>query len=256
MAKAKKSSSNAVSKIDKQIKELEKSISKPEEKENIPIMNKKEIDKIIKDTSKKSSTNSKKEQIVVVEGKKTNAKKKTTKKKETIVAPSRPKTTNSKKKKNTKKKENIIVAPEKKKQIKKPPYKKPIIKEKVIDIDSKEDEVIPVKEKEEVKEDIIKPIEGTVLTKEEKKEDKEKITSFENKIRTLYDRVNDVIEDIEYTKEINIVDNLVVADTIDKSKREEKINLFEFNKTIKILGIVFLILLIFFIIFIIYVCTF
>ena len=99
-------------------------------------------------------------------------------------------------------------------------------------------------------------MEKEVKSKEEKVNDKDKITSFENKFRTLYDRVNDVIEDIEYTKEISIIDNLVVADTIDKNKREEKINLFEFNKTIKILGIVFLVLLVFFIIFVIYVCTF
>ena len=87
----------------------------------------------------------------------------------------------------------------------------------------------------------------------------DRLQSLEKEIRTLYDKVEDVVEDIETNKTVDIIPgkNIIITDTIhlkdDSSLDKESII---WNWIVMSLLVIFMILFIIFIGFVIYVCTY
>lgn len=191
MAK-KKSNKNAMKKIDKQ---LDKLLKEKKDIEDIPVIDRKEIEK-------KKNTKSKKEAIVV---------------------PSR---------KNKNNKKDAIVVKERK-DTKKKSSKKRVLSNKNVKVEEK-----------------VKVSEATM-----------RLQKLEKEIRTLYDKVEDVVEDIESDKTVDIIpgkdiiitDACVSSSNDDTSLDRESII---WNCIVVSLLVIFMILFIAFVGFVIYVCTY
>ena len=86
--------------------------------------------------------------------------------------------------------------------------------------------------------------------------------NLEKEMRSLYDRVNDIVEDIEYEKTIIKNQDIILSDIKIKEKEPEEkstldnINSSVLNKILLILFIIFMILFIIFLGFAIFVSTF
>lgn len=79
-------------------------------------------------------------------------------------------------------------------------------------------------------------------------------------MRSLYDRVNDVVDDITFVKEVNEAQDILISDVVE-SKEETSTKLDDIsNKLLRnltiALSIIFILLLIFVIGVIIFVCTY
>ena len=231
---AKKSSTNAVKKLDKQINELKKNSSSKDEK--TPVVSKKELKDGIekakkasttKKTTKKSSgtkkTTAKKSTTSKTTSKKKTTTKKTTAKKTTTKKSSTKKTT-AKKVAPKAKKEAVIVAPEK-------PVK---IEEKVEKIDKpvRDDVVVTPSKKKEDNTSKEKTVKDDVLVTPEKKDISEgekakKILRKEKKFEFVQDEKKDNIEDYTFADDIeNDINNGKYIDKakilIDKSNEDKK----------------------------------
>lgn len=230
---AKKSSSNAIKKLDEQIKTLTPEI----EKEALPILNKKEIDSKAKEVVEKTPT--KKKTLKKSTTKKTTAKKTTS-----------TKTKSSTKKTTTKSKASKTGA--KKSTTRKKTTTKPAVEKKE-----------ELKAREITAEEVKKVVEKNKDSKYNKKELSEatlKMKKFEKHFRNLYDRVNDVVEDIDYVKTVNTTEDVVISD-IEKRKDDKLAKIDNINSgllhklTIILLGIFIVFSIIVFAI-IIYICTY
>lgn len=245
---AKKSSTNAVKKLDKQINELKKKSNSKEEK--TPVVSKKELKdgiekakntsttkKNIKKSSSTKKTIAKKSTSSKTPSKKKTATKKTTTKK--TVTKTTTKKSTAKKATPKVKKEAIIVAPE-----------KPIKEEKVVKIDKavRDDVVVaPSKKKEDIIKD--KPLKDDVLVtpdkdeKDRKVDDKKDISDGEKVKRILrkekkfefvqeeqkednddYKFADDIENDINNGKYIDKAKILIDKSNVDKKifKRKRK----------------------------------
>ena len=86
--------------------------------------------------------------------------------------------------------------------------------------------------------------------------------NLEKEMRSLYDRVNDIVEDIEYEKTIIKNQDIILSDIKIKEKEPEEkstldnINSSVLNKILLILFIIFMVLFIIFLGFAIFVSTF
>lgn len=93
-------------------------------------------------------------------------------------------------------------------------------------------------------------------------ESTQKMLNLEKEMRSLYDRVNDIVEDIEYEKTIIKNQDIILSDIKIKEKEPEEkstldnINSSVLNKILLILFIIFMILFIIFLGFAIFVSTF
>ena len=184
MTMAKKTSSNAVKKIDKQ---LDKLLKEKKELEDIPVIDKKEIDKKIREDKRKNSTRGRASST----------------------------TRNS-----SKKKRSSVSSVSKRKGV---------------------------------------TSKRTINKKEEPKigESTMKLQKLEIEIRSLYDKVNDVVEDIDLVKTVDESDNILIADVVVKDKELSTDDSIGFlGKVTLVLAAIFTILFIAFIIFVIYVCTY
>lgn len=328
---AKKSSTNAVKKIDKQIEKLRENVSDVDDK--TPVITKKELKKEIekkssKSTTKKSATK-KKATTKKTTTKKTTTKKGTTKKATTkvkkddiIVAPAKkikaekPKKTDDKavrdkvvvtptkakkktttNKKTTTKKDDIIVVPKKdeivndgKEDIKEDiseatKVKRILNKEKkfeLVEDDNNNEEIDDYKFVEEIEDDITngKYInKAKILIDKSEKDNKVKrkrkgknkyvidlestreYKDLERDLRSLYDKTNDIIEDIDkpqdLEKTVKSINGLVITDVEVPEKRSalDRISQKVLNTFVAVLSIVFIILLIVVIAFVIYIST-
>ena len=229
---AKKSSSNAIKKLDEQIKALTPEI----EKEALPILNKKEIDSKAKEVVEKTPT------------------KKKTHKKSTTKKTTAKKTTSTKTKSSTKKtttKSKTSKAGTKKSTTRKKTTTKPVVKKEEL------------KAREITAEEVKRVVEKNKDSKYNKKELSEatlKMKKFEKHFRNLYDRVNDVVEDIDYVKTVNTTEDVVISD-IEKRKDDKLAKIDNINSgllhklTLILLGIFIVFSIIVFAI-IIYICTY
>ena len=193
MAK-KKSNKNAMKKIDKQ---LDKLLKEKKEIEDIPVVDRREIEK------KKNNINNKKDVVVTPSRKKKNSKK------DAVVVKERNNTT---KKKNVEKK-NLS-----KKRTKK--QEKPKVSESTM-----------------------------------------RFQKLEEEIRTLYDKVEDVVDDIETNKTVDVIPgkDIVITDTLVSTSKEDSSldkEALIWNWIIVALLTIFMILFIAFVGFVIYVCTY
>lgn len=337
---AKKSSTNAVKKIDKQIEKLKENVSDIDDK--TPVITKKELKKEIekksgKSTTKKATTKKKtttkkdstKSTTKKTTTKKTTTKKGTTKKTNTkvkkddiIVAPAKkikaekPKKTDDKavrdkvvvtptkakkktttNKKTTTKKEDIIVVPkkdeivnDKKEDIKEElsdstKVKRILNKEKkfeLVEDDNNNEEIDDYKFVEEIEDDITngKYInKAKILIDKSEKDNKVKrkrkgknkyvidlestreYKDLERDLRSLYDKTNDIIEDIDkpqdLEKTVKSINGLVITDVEAPEKRSalDRVSQKVLNTFVAVLSIVFIILLIVVIAFVIYIST-
>lgn len=190
---AKKSSKNAMKKIDKQLDIL---LKDKKEIEDIPVVDRKEIDKAVKEKKKNNvkKSNRKSDALVVRERGRKNSKNK----KEGIVAPSR------------KKKENF-----------------------------------------EKKQKKVKVSESTM-----------RLQKLESEIRSLYDKVEDVVEDIEFEKTVDTTEDVIISDIVirNKESNEEDIHYDLGDKILNgitmFLFVIFMIMFIAFVCFVVYVCTY
>ena len=87
-----------------------------------------------------------------------------------------------------------------------------------------------------------------------------KFQKLENEMHSLYDKVNDVVDDIEYTKTIELNHNLL-NNNIEKSiskinKTIDEVSISRLDKIKQVLAFIFCILLILFVIFILFVTNF
>ena len=93
-------------------------------------------------------------------------------------------------------------------------------------------------------------------------ESTQKMLNLEKEMRSLYDRVNDIVEDIEYEKTIIKNQDIILSDIKIKEKEPEEkstldnINSSVLNKILLILFIIFMVLFIIFLGFAIFVSTF
>ena len=228
MTMAKKTSSNAVKKIDKQ---LDKLLKEKKELEDIPVIDKKEIDKKIREDKRKNSTRGRASSTT-----------RNSSKKDTLVAKERGKTTKKKdalvvkERKGTSKKKEALVVDERKNNMRK-----------------KRSSVSSVSKRKGV------TSKRTINKKEEPKigESTMKLQKLEIEIRSLYDKVNDVVEDIDLVKTVDESDNILIADVVVKDKELSTDDSIGFlGKVTLVLAAIFTILFIAFIIFVIYVCTY
>ena len=220
---AKKSSSNAIKKIDKQLDNLEK--KNKDKVEEVAEISKKELQEKVKEaTTPKKTTSTKK---------KTTTTKKTTPKKEAIVVEERPEVTEIP--------TPVVIV------VERPEEKEP-------------EEAITEIEVEEPKEVVEEPEEKKEEKEEEPGESTKKLTQLEDEMRSLYDRVNDVVDDITFIKEVNEIQDVLISDVVEsKEKTDDKLedisNRLLYNLTIA-LAIIFFLLLIFVIGIIVFVCTY
>ncbi len=217
---SKKSSRNAMKKIDKQ---LDKLLKEKREIDDTSTVDRKEIQKKVREISHKEVKKNTTSKNTV----KNRSVKKNNRKSDAIVVQERKKKSN-----NSRKKEAIVVKERKEKPIKKKPIQKKEAPKKV---------------------------------KKEKKvgESTMRLQKLEEEIRTLYDKVEDVVEDIESTKSVDVIsgENLVITDVIVKDKEELEEEPYDrggriLNIIALILFVIFLIMFIMFIGFIIFVCTY
>lgn len=87
-----------------------------------------------------------------------------------------------------------------------------------------------------------------------------KFQKLENEMHSLYDKVNDVVDDIEYTKTIELNPNLL-NNNIEKSiskinKTIDEVSISRLDKIKQVLAFIFCILLILFVLFILFVTNF
>ncbi len=278
---AKKSSGNAVKKIDEQIKELNEKVEKNVSSQNSNNKKKKNRNNRTKGKKNNNSNNSSKKGVNSVNKKNSNKQTSTKKnnnqtkkkpvKKEAIVAPERkPKKKEIVKEKEIKKivREEAIVVPERKEEEKKVqetvkeikdeiivPVEKEIdvIKSDLVDDQDVSLEDVPEIEEEIVLEDVQPTAKLEVIEEVSDKEEKIKYTILEKEMRSLYDKVESVVDDIDVNDQEKI-------ELPELSLNEEKVEKVDdnklLNKLILILGIIFIILLVLFIAFVIYVCTF
>lgn len=212
---AKKSSNNAVKKLDKQIKDLENSI-KEDKSETLPVLDKKKIEEEMKKTvttkSNKKGKFEKKENSN--KQKKTKENKKSSNIRENIIVNDKK---YKKKMKNNRPIRDTIVAVDSNK--KKVDNTKTIDKEKI-----KEE----LELKKDAKEDI--PVEEGLTSDETVK-----LKKLEEQMRTLYDRVNDVVNDLDYD-DSGVFDIDLLSEEIEKSnidnnqKKKYKFKNLKFNK--------------------------
>lgn len=101
-----------------------------------------------------------------------------------------------------------------------------------------------------------------IITKEEglSSEETIKFRKLENEMHSLYDKVNDVVDDIEYTKTIELNSN-VLNNNIEKSiskinKTIDEISINRLDEIKQVLAFIFCILLILFVLFILFVTNF
>lgn len=220
---AKKSSTNAVKKIEKQINEIKKNSDSKDEK--TPVATKKELKEGIEKAKKTSSTKkstSKKSSTKKTASSKTTKSKTTTKKKSTTKKAGVKKTTAKSKK------EDIIVVPNKPVKIKEKSKKedKPV-RDEVVVTPSKKKKTIPKKKIDPVKDEVIVAPEKNNL--DEKKEISEvektkRILSKEKKFDFTQNLDND-IEDYKFADDIeNDINNGKYIDKakilIDKSNKD------------------------------------
>lgn len=227
MAKAKKSSNNAIKKLDKQIDELKKVTE--DAKETIPVIDKKELEKAKEQAVEAKKTSTKK---------KTTTKKSSTTKKKTGSKTTTKKKTSSKsttKKKTTTTKKDAVVAPERPK----------------------------TKAREITAEEVKKVVEKNKNSKYNKKQLTEstiKMKKLERHMRSLYDKVNSVVEDIDYVKTLDASQDVVISDIEVKENNKltkvDDINPDLLHRLTMILGIVFIVYAIIVIGIIIYICTY
>ena len=228
MAKSKKSSSNAIKKLDKQIKDL------TVEKEVEEKINKKDLEQAVKkattpkkSTTKKANSSTKKKTTA----KKSTAKKTTTKNKTTSKKTATKKTTT---KKNVKK--EAVVAPEREKK---------------------------VTAREITAEEVKKVVEKNKNSKYNKKQLSEstmKMKKLERHMRSLYDKVSSVVEDIDYVKTIDSKQDVMIADVEAKNQnilsKVDDLSTLLLHKLTMILGVIFIVYAIIVIGIIIYICTY
>ena len=337
---AKKSSTNAVKKIDKQIEKLKENVSDIDDK--TPVITKKELKKEIekkigksttkkattkkktttkkdstksttkktttkktttkKGTTKKSTTKVKKDDIIVAPAKKIKAER--PKKKEdkavrdkVVVTPTKAKKKTTTNKKTNTKKDDIIVVPKKdeivndeKEDIKEDvsestKVKRILNKEKkfeFVEEDNNNEEIDDYKFVEEIEDDITngKYInKAKILIDKSEKDNKVKrkrkgknkyvidlestreYKDLERDLRSLYDKTNDIIEDIDkpqdLSKTVKNINDLVITDveSTEKSGVLDRISQKALNLFVTVLSIVFIILLIVVIAFVIYIST-
>ena len=209
---AKKSSNNAVKKLDKQIKDLENSI-KEDKSETLPVLDKKKIEEEMKKTvttkSNKKGKFEKKEN--------SNKQKKSKENKKSSNIRENNIVNDKKKMKNNRHIRDTIVAVDSNK--KKVDNTKTIDKEKI-----KEE----LELKKDAKEDI--PVEEGLTSDETVK-----LKKLEEQMRTLYDRVNDVVNDLDYD-DSGVFDIDLLSEEIEKSnidnnqKKKYKFKNLKFNK--------------------------
>ena len=223
---AKKSSTNAVKKIDKQIDELKKNSNSKDDK--TPVVSKKElkegIEKAKKIVSSKKTTNSKKGST-----KKASTTKKTTAKKTTGSKTTKKRKTTSKKTTTKAKKEAVIVVPTKdvkpEKTVKK--VDKPVRDDVVVTPSKNKKKKTPEKKNDSVKDDVLvtpdkgEKKEAAKTEVESKKEISEsektkRIFSKEKKFQFVQDTKEEDIEEYKFAEDIeNDINN---GKYIDKAK--------------------------------------
>lgn len=217
---AKKSSTNAVKKIDKQIEQIKKKRVK-EEKESVPIINKEELELIEKATTKKSSKK--------VSSDSTN-KSKNSNTKRISTGKSTSKKNSNKNKSSSKKDDSLNKATKK-------------------NIDKKEQEKTSEKKKS------IKT--GKKNKIEEPSYETMRLKDLEKEMRSLYDKVNDNFsKDYEKTSEIDIVIENLATNAVLKEESKVKEKMPILTKVMLGLFITFMILFIAMICFIIFITTF
>ena len=223
---AKKSSTNAVKKIDKQIDELKKNSNSKDDK--TPVVSKKElkegIEKAKKIVSSKKTTNSKKGST-----KKASTTKKTTAKKTTGSKTTKKRKTTSKKTTTKAKKEAVIVVPTKDVKPEEPVKKvdKPVRDDVVVTPSKNKKKKTPEKKNDSVKDDVLvtpdksEKKEAAKTEVESKKEISEsektkRILSKEKKFQFVQDTKEEDIEEYKFAEDIeNDINN---GKYIDKAK--------------------------------------
>lgn len=212
---AKKSSNNAVKKLDKQIKDLENSI-KEDKSETLPVLDKKKIEEEMKKpvTTKSNKKGKFEKKENSNKQKKSKENKKSSNIREDIIVNDKK---YKKKMKNNRPIRDTIVAVDSNK--KKVDNTKTIDKEKI-----KEE----LELKKDAKEDI--PVEEGLTSDETVK-----LKNIEEQMKTLYDRVNDVVNDLDYD-DSGVFDIDLLSEEIEKSnidnnqKKKYKFKNLKFNK--------------------------
>lgn len=291
---AKKSSSNAVKKIDEQIDKIKKSSKKHSKDDKTIVVSKSElkkgIEKVTKQNSKAVETTSKssksstsksrnvRDKVIVAPKKKTTTAKKSTKNVRSKVVVVPKKNTNnkirSKKGSNKQVRDKVVVTPLKKSDDK-------LLEEELV-VDSKvkaleiEEDITNGKYIDAAKALINKNDTPSKKVKRKRKgknkyvidiKSSNEYDSLEKDLRSLYEKTNDIIDDIDNKKvedklpekSIKLIDEVVVADSIINKEKKSLLDLISqkfLNITILVLLIIFTIMLIGVIAFIIFVSTF
>lgn len=291
---AKKSSSNAVKKIDEQIDKIKKSSKKHSKDDKTIVVSKSElkkgIEKAIKQNSKAVETTSKssksstsksrnvRDKVIVAPKKKTTTAKKSTKnvRSKVVVVPKKNTNnkTRSKKGSNKQVRDKVVVTPLKKSDDK-------LLEEEFV-VDSKvkaleiEEDITNGKYIDAAKALINKNDTPSKKVKRKRKgknkyvidiKSSKEYDSLEKDLRSLYEKTNDIIDDIDNKKvedklpekSIKLIDEVVVADSIINKEKKSLLDLISqkfLNITILVLLIIFTIMLIGVIAFIIFVSTF
>lgn len=291
---AKKSSSNAVKKIDEQIDKIKKSSKKHSKDDKTIVVSKSElkkgIEKVTKQNSKAVETTSKssksstsksrnvRDKVIVAPKKKTTTAKKSTKNVRSKVVVVPKKNTNnkirSKKGSNKQVRDKVVVTPLKKSDDK-------LLEEELV-VDSKvkaleiEEDITNGKYIDAAKALINKNDTPSKKVKRKRKgknkyvidiKSSKEYDSLEKDLRSLYEKTNDIIDDIDNKKvedklpekSIKLIDEVVVADSSINKEKKSLLDLISqkfLNITILVLLIIFTIMLIGVIAFIIFVSTF
>ena len=291
---AKKSSSNAVKKIDEQIDKIKKSSKKHSKDDKTIVVSKSElkkgIEKATKQNSKAVETSSKssksstsksrnvRDKVIVAPKKKTTTAKKSTKNVRSKVVVVPKKNTNnkirSKKGSNKQVRDKVVVTPLKKSDDK-------LLEEELV-VDSKvkaleiEEDITNGKYIDAAKALINKNDTPSKKVKRKRKgknkyvidiKSSNEYDSLEKDLRSLYEKTNDIIDDIDNKKvedklpekSIKLIDEGVVADSSINKEKKSLLDLISqkfLNITILVLLIIFTIMLIGVIAFIIFVSTF
>ena len=217
MAKSKKSSSNAIKKIDKQIKDLT-AIQEVEEK-----LSKKDLEKVSKAKTTTKTTTTKKSVAP-------------TKKKSTTKKTATKKTTASKTSSKKSVKKETVVAPEREKNV----FARKITPEEV--------------------KKVVEKNKNSKYNKKQLSESTMKMKKLERHMRSLYDKVSSVVEDIDYVKTIDSKQDVMIADVEAKNQnilsRVDDLSTLLLHKLTMILGVIFIVYAIIVIGIIIYICTY
>lgn len=291
---AKKSSSNAVKKIDEQIDKIKKSSKKHSKDDKTIVVSKSElkkgIEKVTKQNSKAVETTSKssksstsksrnvRDKVIVAPKKKTTTAKKSTKnvRSKVVVVPKKNTNnkTRSKKGSNKQVRDKVVVTPLKKSDDK-------LLEEELV-VDSKvkaleiEEDITNGKYMDAAKALINKNDTPSKKVKRKRKgknkyvidiKSSNEYDSLEKDLRSLYEKTNDIIDDIDNKKvedklpekSIKLIDEVVVADSSINKEKKSLLDLISqkfLNITILVLLIIFTIMLIGVIAFIIFVSTF